>query len=148
MCGDWSEAEDLVQDVLIKVYLRWDRIASLEHPEAYVRRMLVNEHLSWRRRLRRRPVPAEGLPESTVNDPSQELEDRDLLRASLAALPRRQRTVLALRYYDGLSDGDIAVALGCSPGTVRGHASRALSRLRAVIEPTDRQTMGQFHDRH
>jgi DNA-directed RNA polymerase specialized sigma24 family protein len=113
LTGDRGLAEDVVQDVLIRASSRWQAIAQLDRPEAYVRKMVVNEFLSWRRRSWRL-VPK---------------------------LPRRQRAVLVLRYYEGLSDLDIAAVLGCRPGTVRGYASRALAALRIEMAGPARQPL-------
>jgi RNA polymerase sigma-70 factor (sigma-E family) len=127
-------AEDVVQDVLIKVQRRWARISALDVPETYVRRMITNEYLSWRRRKSSStvPLPPDELSRAShaLADPLRQYDERDEMLARLAALPRKQRAVLALRYYCGLSDVEIAETLGCSHGTVRGHASRALTALR------------------
>lgn len=135
LCGDVGLAEDLVQDVLIKVHARWDHISALEAREAYVRRMLVNELTSWRRKWSR-IQPVADVPVGAVvsaRDSAQDtvLADRDVLRAELRRLPRRQQVVLALRYYADLPDGEIAEALGCRETTVRSLAHRALKALRA-----------------
>jgi RNA polymerase sigma-70 factor (sigma-E family) len=127
-------AEDIVQDVLIKVQRRWKRIAGMDVPETYVRRMITNEYLSWRRRKSAATVampPDElALASYSLADPARQYDERDAMLARLAALPRKQRAVLVLRYYCGLTDEEIAETLGCSHGTVRSHASRALAALR------------------
>jgi RNA polymerase sigma-70 factor (sigma-E family) len=138
ICGDPSLAEDLVQDVLIKAHAHWDRVGSAREPDAYVRRMLVNEYVSWRRRWAR-VLPSARIELPAEPDPAGRHADRDLLAGLLARLPRRQQLVLALRYYADLDDTEIASAMGCSPGTVRGYASRALHRLRDISE-SDRVT--------
>ncbi|SEE92154.1 RNA polymerase sigma factor, sigma-70 family [Jiangella alba] len=113
------------------MYLRWSRISRLDSPDAYVRAMLANQHLSMRRsqsrdrRGRRWP----GAP-SAVDDREPAVADRSALADALAGLGARQRAVVVLRYYCDLSDEQIADALGCSPRTVRSQASRALARLR------------------
>jgi RNA polymerase sigma-70 factor (sigma-E family) len=135
LTGDRHLAQDVVQDVLVRAHGRWRRIAALDHPDQYVRRMVTNEYLSWRRRPANRDtsVTRDGRPPEgagTVAGPEDGLAERDELWARLAALPRRQRAVLVLRYYEDLSDARIAEVLGCAVGTVRGHASRALATLR------------------
>jgi RNA polymerase sigma-70 factor (sigma-E family) len=131
LTGEPSLAEDVVQEVLARAHGRWDRIARMDRPEAYVKKMIVNEYLSWRRRWSRvQPVESVELPAADGPDHASRHADRDALRAELARLPRHQRVVLVLRYYEDLSDAQIAEVLGCSPGTVRAHASRALARLR------------------
>ena len=133
LCGDVGLAEDLVQDVLLKAHLRWERIGRLDAPESYLRRMLVNEFLSWRRKWAR-IIPSDELVVVDQHvDHASAHADRQLLRDEINRLPKRQRTVVALRYYAGLSDAEIAEAMGCRPSSVRAFASRALATLR--VEP-------------
>jgi RNA polymerase sigma-70 factor (sigma-E family) len=133
LCVDRGLAEDVVQEVLLRAQGRWSRIGPLDKPEAYVRKMIVNEFLSWRRTWAR-VIPVAAVPETgEVPDPSDALADRDLLVAQLARLPRRQRAAVVLRYYGGLSDTEIADELGCSHGTARSHLSRALATLRVEL---------------
>jgi RNA polymerase sigma-70 factor (sigma-E family) len=138
LTGSPALAEDVVQEVLVRVQSRWRRIAGLERPEAYVRRMVLNEYLGWRRRRSSRDVAmaAEQLEEvaPAVADPAIRHGDADRLRRALAGLPRRQRAVLVLRFYQGLSDAEIAGDMGCTEGTVRSHASRALTTLRDTLK--------------
>lgn len=131
---DRGIAEDVVQDVLARAYPRWVSIGVLDRPDLYVRRMIVNEYLSWRRKWSR-VVPHAELAEVEVPDQTDRHADRALLADELASLPRRQRAVLVLRYYGGLSDEAIARDLGCTVGTVRSHASRALASLRIQLAP-------------
>jgi RNA polymerase sigma-70 factor (sigma-E family) len=122
-------AEDLVQVALLKAHRRWNRVVRIEHPEAYVRRIVVNEFVSWRRRRSSGEFPL-LVPEVEQADGADALLERDLVWRILAQLPRRQRVVLVLRYYEALSDAEIATALGCAEGTVRSLASRAFEALR------------------
>jgi RNA polymerase sigma-70 factor (sigma-E family) len=136
LTGDRNVAEDIVQDVLLKAQRRWQRIAAVELPEAYIRRMVVNEFVSFRRRWWRLvPWPAVPEPRASVPDHAVPVVDRQVLRDLLAALPPRQRAVLVLRYYEGLSDQEIAHLLGCRAVTVRGYAARALAALRISAGP-------------
>src|SRR4051794_648268 len=128
--GDRHVAEDVVQDVLLKVQTRWTTIEQLDDPHAYVRRMVVNEHLSWRRKWSRVVPFAEVTLFDDRPDDASRHADRTALIQALGSLTRRQRTVLALRFYEGLSDREIAALLGCGEGSVRTHASRALAALR------------------
>jgi RNA polymerase sigma-70 factor (sigma-E family) len=138
LTGDRGLAEDVVQEVLARAHSRWQRIVQCEQPEQYVRRMVVNEYLSWRRRWGRIvPVPEVTPPPSDAPDHATTHANREALRGELARLPRRQRTVLVLRYYEGLSDSEIADVLGCTSGTVRGYASRALATLRVDLSSSD-----------
>jgi RNA polymerase sigma-70 factor (sigma-E family) len=133
MSADRHLAEDLVQDVLLKVHQRWARIESLDDPPSYVRRMLTNEFLSWRRKWARvTPSELVDVHENPGDgpDPATTHADRDAISRQLQRLPRRQRAVLALRFYAGLDDREIAAALGCSASSVRSHASRAIAALR------------------
>jgi RNA polymerase sigma-70 factor (sigma-E family) len=134
---DRGLAEDVVQEVLIRASKRWDQLDRLDHPELYVKKMIVNEYLSWRRRSWRL-LPrgsADEVDDRVSPDHAGQHAEREALLAELRKLPRRQRAVLVLRYYQGLSDIEIADLLGCTPGTVRGYASRALAALRVELRP-------------
>lgn len=128
-------AQDVVQEVLIRVHRSWSRIGEVDEPAAYVRRMLVNEYLSWRRRRANRdlamPDPQPARPGRSVDDPAAGLAERDAMRARIARLSKRQRAVIVLRYYENLTDPEIAQVLRCTPATVRSHVSHALAALRA-----------------
>src|SRR5262249_6412859 len=138
LAGEHALAEDIVQEGLIRAHARWDPIGHLDVPEAYVRKMIGNEYLSWRRRSLR-PVPA-AAPQAGRDQPGRDHAadhaERDALLAELERLPRRQKAVLVLRYYEALSDPEIAEVLGCAPGTVRGYAARALATLRVDLART------------
>ncbi|MFS0703887.1 SigE family RNA polymerase sigma factor [Cellulomonas sp. 179-A 9B4 NHS] len=135
LVGDGHTAADLVQEVLLRAHVRWTRISLLDRPDLYLRRMVTNEHLSWRRRWHVRTVhPADDGVLAAHARPQGDHADAvvrdDAMWQHLAALPPRQRTVLVLRYYEGLTDPEIATVLGTSSATVRSHASRALAALR------------------
>ncbi len=132
LTGDRALAEDVVQEVLIRAQARWRKIGRLDRPESYIRKMIVNEFISAKRQSWRL-VPTASTPEEPGADHAVGHADRDALLAELGKLPRQQRAVLVLRYYEGLSDNEIADALGCAPGTVRGYASRALGTLRIEL---------------
>ena len=134
---DRHTAEDVVQEVLLRASRRWERIDQLDVPDAYVRRMVVNEYLSWRRKWSRIAPEAEVDSGVTVDDHGEELAERAHMTARLRQLPPQQRAVLVLRYYEGLTDTEIADVLRCSHGAVRTAASRALSTLRV----TDHETL-------
>jgi RNA polymerase sigma-70 factor (sigma-E family) len=137
LTADRALAEDVVQEVLIRASKRWDRLQTLDQPELYVRKMIVNEYLSWRRRNWRLLPTGTAIETGDRASPdyAREHAERDALLTELGKLPRRQRAVLVLRYYQGLSDSEIAGVLGCTPGTVRGYASRALAALRVEMSP-------------
>ncbi|RAO27454.1 RNA polymerase sigma-E factor [Micromonospora noduli] len=131
LTGDEHRAEDLVQDVLARAYARWGRISRTDRPDAYVRRMLVNTHNSWWRRLSSREISvAAVLDQAGDVDEATGVAERDALWRLVCDLPARQRTVIVLRYYEDLDDTSIAEILACSTGTVRTHARRALAALR------------------
>lgn len=137
LTGDGHTAADLVQEVLLRAHVRWTRIALLERPDLYLRRMVTNEHLSWRRRWHVRtirPTTDEVLAAhaGTHDDHASGVVEEDAMWRRLEELPPRQRAVLVLRYYEGLGDVEIAQVLGTSPATVRSHASRALATLRVT----------------
>jgi RNA polymerase sigma-70 factor (sigma-E family) len=136
LCGDRGLAEDVLQEVLLRAQARWSRLAELDKPDAYLRKMIVNEYLSWRRKWARFVPHAEVVGGGEVPDHAIGHADRDALAAKLATLPRRQRAVLVLRYYGGLSDPEIADTLGCGPSAVRAYASRALAALRVEMQAT------------
>ena len=132
LTGDRHTAEDLVQTALAKLYLSWDKVQRRESVDGYVRRILVNEHNSlWRRPWKRSEVAAREVPEGTVSD---EYDDGSAgaIWAFVQTLPRKQRAVIVLRYYEGLSEAEIAATLGISTGTVKSQASRALAHLRST----------------
>jgi RNA polymerase sigma-70 factor (sigma-E family) len=130
LTGDRHRAEDLLQTALTRAYLRWDRIES-EDPEGYVRRTLANAHIDWWRRKPWREEPAAELPDVAGPDQAAAYDVRSAVLDALGELSRRQRAVVVLRYYEDLSEAEIAAVLGCSPGTVKSAASRAMSKLRA-----------------
>jgi RNA polymerase sigma-70 factor (sigma-E family) len=132
--ADPHTAKDLVQTVLERAYRRWASIADLEYPDAYLRRMVINEFVSSRRRLAR-VVPLRWMPEPAPGpDHADQQSDRITLIGELRRLAPQQRAALALRYWDGLSDAQIAAELGCSESTVRGYILRALRRMRVDLD--------------
>lgn len=131
LTGDFHDAEDLVQTTLAKVYRRWHRLR-IEDVEGYVYRSLVNNNRARFRRHRVKHLFTPFLPDIPLASQEDGLaEDRDALLQGLSALPTRQRAVIVLRYWDDLSVEETAQALGCSTGTVKSQASRALAKLRA-----------------
>ncbi len=129
LSADHGLAEDLVQDALVKAHRRWVGRLAADHPEAYVRRIIVNDFTSWRRRRSSGEVVG-PVPDRSYGDAADAVADRDLMWRALAGLPRRQRAVLVLRYYEHQSNAQIAVALGCAESTVRSLATRAFAMLR------------------
>ncbi|GIG19896.1 hypothetical protein Cch01nite_06200 [Cellulomonas chitinilytica] len=145
LTGDGHVAADLVQEVLLRAHVRWTRIALMARPDLYLRRMVTNEHLSWRRRWHVRTIHATtddvlAARLAPQADHAQHVVEDDAMWRRLTELPPRQRAVLVLRYYEGLDDAEIADVLGTSGATVRSHASRALATLRQTTRPTDLST--------
>jgi RNA polymerase sigma-70 factor (sigma-E family) len=129
LSGSHSDADDLVQAALAKTYARWSHISTLDSPDAYVRRMMANQQISWWR-SRRRERLSDRMPEVAVPDMTAAHATADLLRETVRSLPPRQRAAVVFRYYEDLDDAAIADALGCSVATVRSQISRALASLR------------------
>jgi RNA polymerase sigma-70 factor (sigma-E family) len=127
LTGEHALAEDLLQSALAKSWFAWGRIDG--SPEPYVRRVLVTTYATWWRRKWIGERPSAVLPEVPVVDPAS-VEDRDVLWRALAVLPRRQRAVVVLRYYEDMSEADTAAALGIAKGTVKSQAAKALAALR------------------
>ncbi|WP_344614090.1 SigE family RNA polymerase sigma factor [Dactylosporangium salmoneum] len=127
-------AEDLVQDVLGRAFVRWERISRAEDVDTYVKRMLVNQHISWRRKRSSSEVAVDTsaghLERADPADIGAEAAERDAAWQLIAELPPKQRATLVLRYYEDLDDAAIGEILRCSPVTVRTQAMRALATLR------------------
>ena len=137
LTGDWHLAEDLVQTALAKTYLAWRRV---EDHDAYVRRVLVTTYVTWWRRRWKGEEPTASLPETAA--PGADHDLRQQVYGALRALPRRQRAVVVLRYFEDLTEAETAAALGCSVGTVKSQHARAVARLRthaalADLAPAD-----------
>jgi RNA polymerase sigma-70 factor (sigma-E family) len=130
LTGDYHEAEDLVQQTLVKAYPHWQRIRRLDAPDAYLRRALLNNRLTGHSRRRARQLLMPWVPERPAASETARVEQRSLLMEALGTLPPRQRAVLVLRFWEDLSEQQVAEALGCSVGTVKSQASRALAKLR------------------
>ncbi len=133
LTGDWQLAEDLLQTALMRCYGHWSRI---DVPEAYVRRAMVTAVVGWRRRRWHGELPTAAMPDQATAD--EDVADLVCLRADLLRLLHdlgpRQRAVLVLRFYEDLSESEVAAMLGVSVGTVKSQTSRALARLREAPE--------------
>jgi RNA polymerase sigma-70 factor (sigma-E family) len=144
LTGNPDAAEDLVQTALGRSLRAW-RLHRIDDPQAFVRKVMVNSYASWYRRHGRREIatanPAAG---AIVADEARRIDDRDAVWRALLALPPRQRSVIVLRYYEDLSEGEIAAVMGTSSGTVKSQSARALRRLAGILAITDpdRQATG------
>ncbi|MFI0369370.1 SigE family RNA polymerase sigma factor [Actinomadura sp. 1N219] len=130
LTSDRAEAEDLLQAALAKTYLAWDRIEDPAAVDGYVRRAMVNTQISWWRRRKLDVYPTDQIPDRPVDDHTDRSEMRDVLGRALRRLPERQRLAVMLRYYEDMSEREIAAALGISVGTVKSTVSRAMAKLR------------------
>ena len=131
--GSQVEAEDAVQSALERAMPRWDRIARAEDPDAYVRRMVVNAHVSGWRRSRRHESPVALVSLTEGGDPAEQVTTAEAVRRVCAGLPRRQRAAVALRFYEDRDYAEIAAVLGCSEATARSYVHRALQALRREL---------------
>ena len=136
LTGDRGHAEDLLQTALIKTYRHWGRLTNREDPTAFVRRVLVTTHASWRRRLRVSEFVSSTPLLQGESEPAFDTGDREQMVAALAQLPPRMRAVLVLRYWEDLSEAGTAEVLGCSVNTVKTHTTRGLARLREQLAAT------------
>ena len=143
-CGDWHTAEDLMQSSLMKMYLAWKRIKDLDNLIAYARKVLLRTWLDEKRRPWRRAEQRDGeLPDAadaTVrpgHDQREAVGARAGAHARCCRCRRRQRAVLVLRYFEDLPVAEVAVAMGCTEGTVKSQTARGLATLRAIVEKLD-----------
>jgi RNA polymerase sigma-70 factor (sigma-E family) len=139
VCGDRPLAEDAVQSALVSVYRTWPRVRDADSPEAYLRTMVVNQLLSWRRRKSwgtESPLSGGPVEPSRASHEDVFLEQQRIWSA-LADLPARRRAVIVLRYYEDMTEADIAQTLGIRPGTVKSQASAAMAQLRTALGDPD-----------
>jgi RNA polymerase sigma-70 factor (sigma-E family) len=129
-----ADAEDLVQVALAKTYQAWDRIEDRKALDGYVRRAMVNTHISWWRRRRLEEYPTDDIPDRAITDHAGDSELSDALQRALDRLPSRMRAAVVLRYYEDMSEAEVAAALGISQGTVKSTVSRAVAKLRIDAE--------------
>lgn len=139
LTGQRAAGEDLLQTALTKAYVSWGKVRKAGDADAYVRRIVVNTHLSLLRRRRVREEPLAG--DLIGSAPSYGVDDRDALWPALARLGKRQRAVVLLRYYEDLPDEQIAELLGCRTATVRSQAMRALATLKDLPELSEHRPM-------
>ncbi|MFI9817663.1 SigE family RNA polymerase sigma factor [Saccharothrix variisporea] len=125
---DVGHAEDLLQTALARAWRSWSRIDGAAEP--YVRRIMVNTYATWWRRRWRAETPTDEVPERVGESIEDAVDRREWLWDALGRLPRRQRAAVVLRYYEDLSEAEVAAVLGCSVGTVKSQTSRALAKLR------------------
>jgi RNA polymerase sigma-70 factor (sigma-E family) len=149
LAGNPVAAEDLVQTALGRSWRAW-RLHRIDDPHAFVRKVMVNSYASWyRRHGSREIVTAEPPSRAACEEESAQLDDRDAVWRALQVLPPRQRAVVVLRYYEDLSELEIAAVMGTSTGTVKSQSARALRRLAEILAAayaTERGTTGARRD--
>jgi RNA polymerase sigma-70 factor (sigma-E family) len=135
MTGNRADAEDLLQATLVKAYQSWDRIDDPAALDTYVRRVMVNTHISGWRRRRVDEYPTDEVPDSPVADDATKDSDlRDVVQRAIDRLPRQMRAAVMLRFYDDMTEPEVAAALGVSVGTVKSTVARAVAKLRKDTE--------------
>jgi RNA polymerase sigma-70 factor (sigma-E family) len=140
LCGDWIQAEDLVQVALVKLYVAWPRVCRDGREEAYVRQILVRANIDEYRRPWRREHVVDVVPDAAVPG-SSTIEERTPLVDALLELPVMQRKTVVLRHWLGLSVEETAAELGIAEGTVKSHSARGLKRLQTLVSRE-----GQTHE--
>jgi len=134
LTGDSHRAQDVVQEVFARLYLHWPRVERAHSIDAYVKKAIVRQFLSWRRLRANGESVMAVLPDVPApTDKADDITTRDTMWTALALLPRQQRAVMVLRYYEDLDTAGIAATLGCTQSTVRMHSAAALAKLRALI---------------
>lgn len=134
LTGNRADAEDLVQSTLVKTYQSWDSITDPAALDTYVRRIMINTHISGWRRRRVDEYPTDELPDEPEADLTGNSDLHELVQRALDRLPRRMRAAVMLRYYDDMSEPEVAAALGVSVGTVKSTVARAVAKLREDAE--------------
>jgi RNA polymerase sigma-70 factor (sigma-E family) len=143
LCGDWHQAEDLVQSSFVKLYVAWARVRRVDGIEAYLRQTLVNLYIDETRRRRHRDLVMADPPTVPQLDPGEPVDRQDLITA-LRGVPRRQRACLVLRFYEDLSVAQTAALLDCTEGTVKSQTARGLDALRDVLASADSLSTSSF----
>jgi RNA polymerase sigma-70 factor (sigma-E family) len=146
LTGDVHAAQDLVQNTLAKLYRGWDRIREVDNLDAYARRALVNEYrTAWRRPVRRAEHLVEAVPEHPAPQSPTYDGSREAVWRFVCSLPPKQRTVVVLRFYEQLTESEIADLMGITVGTVKSQSSRAIAALRARL--ADHPELSEEEDR-
>ena len=146
--GDAHLGEDLLQTALAKAYGSWAKVRQADHPVAYVRRLMINAHLSWVRRLTNTERVLETFPDVGVGDHQTAHAESDEMRQALLRLSPRVRTAVVLRYFDDLSEAETAQLMGCSRSTVNNHVTRGLTALRGLLAARTDDDLSPASRRH
>jgi RNA polymerase sigma-70 factor (sigma-E family) len=134
MTGNRADAEDLVQATLVKAFQSWDKITDPRALDIYVRRVMVNTHISGWRRRRLDEYPTDEVPDSPAADSTEDSDLHDVVQRAVDRLPRQMRAAVMLRFYDDMTEPEVAAALGVSVGTVKSTVARAVAKLRQDTE--------------
>ena len=138
MSGDYQRAEDLLQTTLVRVYQHWTRIEAMDRPVAYARKVLVNQSTSWWRRRSSHESPVLVRDDRSWDGNLDDVAEHERVWAAVLSLPPRQRAVTVLKYYEDLTEAEIAATLDMAPGTVKSHGHAAARRLATLLgEPSD-----------
>jgi RNA polymerase sigma-70 factor (sigma-E family) len=133
MTGDYQRAEDLLQTTLVRVYQRWPRVETMDQPAAYARKVLVSQVVSWWRRRSSHELRLPLRDEPALRDRMDEVVEHERVWKAVLSLPPRQRAVTVLKYYEDMSEAEIAKTLDMAPGTVKSHAHAAGRRLADLL---------------
>src|ERR1700730_12079586 len=134
MTANRADAEDLLQATLFKAYQSWDKISDPAALDTYVRRVMVNTHISGWRRRRLDEYPTDEIPDSPAADATGDSDLHDVVQRAVDRLPRQMRAAVMLRFYDDMTEPEVAAALGVSVGTVKSTVARAVAKLRKDAE--------------
>ncbi|MGW3122840.1 SigE family RNA polymerase sigma factor [Streptomyces sp. NPDC001107] len=137
LVADPLDAQDLLQTALTRTYLHWHRIADKRLADAYLRRVMINTRTEWWRDRKLKELPTEHLPDTSIEDPTEQQSDRQLLMDVMKTLTPQQRSVVVLRHWEQLSTEETAAALGMAAGTVKSTLHRALAKLRQELQDHD-----------
>ncbi|SOE00506.1 SigE family RNA polymerase sigma factor [Blastococcus haudaquaticus] len=146
--GDAHLGEDLLQTALAKTYGSWAKVRQADHPVAYVRRLMINAHLSWVRRLTNTERVLETFPDVGGGDLQSAHAESDEMRQALLRLSLRVHTAVVLRYFEDLSEAETAQLMGCSRSTVNNHVSKGLAALRGLLAPVQDENLTPASGRH
>ncbi|MEJ7742635.1 MAG: SigE family RNA polymerase sigma factor [Nocardioidaceae bacterium] len=143
LMGDYHLAEDVLQSALAKVYAVWPRVSKVEHPRSYTRTVLTNEAMSWWRRKSSKELPVADWSDAAVVGHEDSVTQASVVWQALRRLPPRQRAVIVLRYYEDLSEAEIARTLGISTGSVKSHAHHAIRAMSGHLGPEMQDTSNE-----
>lgn len=134
MTGDYQRAEDVLQAALVRVYQHWPRVDTMDQPAGYARRVVVNQSMSWWRKRSSHESRLKLNDEPAWDGRVDDIAEHERVWNAVLSLPRRQRAVTVLRFYEDMTEAQIAETLGMAPGTVKSHSHAAVRRLAVLLE--------------